>query len=115
MDPVHQLLGFTGDAAVAQPNSLPLQHIDPNTQSHTFQAALPQPQHFIAQQVEVEEKKRKGAATGSATNDKELREMLVLNEGRKLKEVAAEVIAMDRTSKAEKTKQLFAMLWYVYR
>ncbi|KAF2176271.1 hypothetical protein K469DRAFT_607759 [Zopfia rhizophila CBS 207.26] len=59
---------------------------------------------------EAEEKKKKGSASG-ATNDKELREMLARNDGRDLKDVAAEVIATDRTSKAEKSKQLFAMLW----
>ena len=41
--------------------------------------------------------------------------MLQQNEGRKLKDVAAEVIQTDRTSKAEKSKQLFAMLWSVRR
>ncbi|KAF2463744.1 uncharacterized protein BDR25DRAFT_272684 [Lindgomyces ingoldianus] len=70
-----------------------------------------QPQQLVSGPVEVEEKKKKGSASGSATNDKELREMLVRNEGRGLKDVAAEVIATDRTSKAEKSKQLFAMLW----
>ncbi len=37
--------------------------------------------------------------------------MLQRNEGRPLKEVAQEVIAKERTPMAEKTKQLFAMLW----
>ena len=37
--------------------------------------------------------------------------MLVRNEGRALHEVAAEVISLATSSKAEKTKQLFAMLW----
>lgn len=57
-----------------------------------------------------DEKRRKGAAV-TATNDKELREMLARNEGRPLKEVAQEVIQKERTPMAEKTKQLFAMLW----
>lgn len=56
--------------------------------------------------------RRKGSAV-TATNDKELREMLAKNEGRPLKEVAQEVIQKERTPMAEKTKQLFAMLWYV--
>ncbi|KAH5617558.1 hypothetical protein HBI23_254020 [Parastagonospora nodorum] len=43
--------------------------------------------------------------------DKELRQLLAENEGRHLEDVAAEVIQNDRTSKAEKSKQLFAMLW----
>ena len=57
-----------------------------------------------------EDKRRKGSAV-TATNDKELREMLAKNEGRPLKEVAQEVIQKERTPMAEKTKQLFAMLW----
>lgn len=107
MDPVHQLISYNADVPAGQP----LQHIDPNTHSHTFQAAVPQQSSYIASQVEVEEKKKKSGGSGNATNDKELREMLTRNEGRQLKDVAAEVIATDRTSKAEKSKQLFAMLW----
>lgn len=73
-----------------------------------LKAALSQPD--VPEPVVGEGKKKKGS-TSSATNDKELREMLACNEGRALKEVAAEVIAMEKTSKAEKSKQLFAMLW----
>lgn len=57
-----------------------------------------------------EDKRRKGSAV-TASNDKELREMLSKNEGRPLREVAQEVIQKERTPMAEKTKQLFAMLW----
>jgi len=57
-----------------------------------------------------DDKRRKGSAV-TATNDKELREMLSRNEGRPLQEVAQEVIQKERTPMAEKTKQLFAMLW----
>lgn len=60
--------------------------------------------------VDVLDRRRKGS-TSNATNDKELRELIARNNGRNLKEVAAEVIAAERTSRAEKTKQLFAMLW----
>lgn len=57
-----------------------------------------------------DDKRRKGSAV-TATNDKELREMLAKNENRPLKDVAQEVIQKERTPMAEKTKQLFAMLW----
>ncbi|KAK6439511.1 hypothetical protein LTR95_004279 [Oleoguttula sp. CCFEE 5521] len=57
-----------------------------------------------------DEKRKKGSAV-TATNDKELREMLAKNEGRELRDVAQEVIQKERTPMAEKTKQLFAMLW----
>lgn len=60
----------------------------------------------------TDDKRRKGSAV-TATNDKELREMLAKNEGRQLRDVAQEVIQKERTPMAEKTKQLFAMLWYV--
>lgn len=59
---------------------------------------------------EPEDKRRKGSSA-TATNDKELRELLSRNEGRGLPDVAQEVIAKERTPQAEKTKQLFAMLW----
>ena len=61
--------------------------------------------------MDTEDKKKRPSTSGAATNDKELRQLLNQNEGRNLKEVAAEVIQNDRTSKAEKSKQLFAMLW----
>ncbi|QIW98444.1 hypothetical protein AMS68_003962 [Peltaster fructicola] len=57
-----------------------------------------------------DDKRRKSSAV-TATNDKELREMLNRNENRPLREVAQEVIQKERTPQAEKTKQLFAMLW----
>ncbi|KAK5166747.1 hypothetical protein LTR04_000491, partial [Oleoguttula sp. CCFEE 6159] len=60
--------------------------------------------------AETDDKRKKGSSA-SATNDKELRELLVKNDGRSLKEVATEVIQKERTPQAEKTKQLFAMLW----
>lgn len=118
MDPVHQLVGYVGDGqhGMLPQNGLPLQHIDPNanqsfqsTQSQHQQYAMDQ-QHFMATPVDVDEKKKKGGGP-TAQNDKELREMLRHNLGRKLKEVAAEVLATDRTSRSEKSKQLFAMLW----
>ena len=59
---------------------------------------------------EPEDRRRKGSSA-TATNDKELRELLSKNEARSLPEVAQEVIAKERTPQAEKTKQLFAMLW----
>lgn len=77
----------------------------PSVQSQPYpaQASMPIPQG-------LDDKKKKGTSS-SATNDRELREMLRANEGRSLKEVAAEVVKAERTNKAERTKQLFAMLW----
>ncbi|KAF2142967.1 uncharacterized protein K452DRAFT_225624 [Aplosporella prunicola CBS 121167] len=60
--------------------------------------------------AETDDKKKK-SSSASATNDKELREMLTRAEGRTLKNVAEEVLRTERTSRAEKSKQLFAMLW----
>ncbi|KAF2861853.1 hypothetical protein K470DRAFT_269385 [Piedraia hortae CBS 480.64] len=57
-----------------------------------------------------ENKKGRGSAV-TASNDKELRELLNRNENRTLHDVAHEVINNDRSPMAEKTKQLFAMLW----
>lgn len=58
------------------------------------------------------ETKKRGSAS-SQTNDKELREMLRVNHGRTLSDVAKEVLTTERTSRAEKSKQLFAMIWFV--
>jgi regulatory factor X len=117
MDAMQRLMQYPGETGhiPAPPNNMPAQFFDPN-HSHHMHSSLSQQQPQQQQQamsipVDVDEKKKKGSASGSATNDKELREMLVRNEGRALNDVAAEVIATDRTSKAEKSKQLFAMLW----
>lgn len=56
------------------------------------------------------ETRRPRVSTGQ-TNENELKDMLEKNTLRSLEEVAADVRATDRTSTAEKTKQLFAMIW----
>jgi len=59
--------------------------------------------------------KKKGSATTAANekHEQELKEMVDRNRGRNLSEVGAEVLRYERTSKCEKSKQLFAMLWFV--
>lgn len=57
-----------------------------------------------------EGKKKKGSAS-SLANDIELRRLFRENQGRSLKDVAAQVLANERGPKSEKTKQIFAMLW----
>lgn len=101
-----------GSGATHQPQHalFPHQHLDSQqsfeqmsgVQYAESQASMPMP-------IEVEVRKKGGSST--ATNDKELRELLTRSEGRSLKEVAQEVVATERTSRAEKTKQLFAMMW----
>jgi len=56
-------------------------------------------------------KKKKGSAS-SIANDLELRRLFRENKGRSIKEVAAQVLTNERGPKSEKTKQIFAMLWY---
>lgn len=114
MESLQQFLGYQVDANQnpAHANGMSSQPMD----AHVYHASMSQPppqSQYMTPLVEVEDKKKKGSTSGSATNDKELRQMLQQNEGRKLKDVAAEVIQTDRTSKAEKSKQLFAMLWSV--
>lgn len=77
----------------------PESHMAPQTAPHLASA--------------LEEDRKRKAANANAANDRELREMLRINESRQLPDVAREVIANERTAKAEKTKQLFAMLWCV--
>ena len=55
-------------------------------------------------------RKKKGSAS-SIANDLELRRLFRENQGRSLKDVAAQVLANERGPRSEKTKQIFAMLW----
>ncbi|KAL9077933.1 MAG: hypothetical protein Q9157_003140 [Trypethelium eluteriae] len=79
-------------------------HSTPNDFGATFQA-------FAGPNGAEADGQKKRGASSTATNDKELREILAANEGRSLRDVATEVLKTERTPKAEKTKQLFAMLW----
>ncbi len=56
-------------------------------------------------------KKKKGSAS-SIANDLELRRLFRENQGRSIREVAAQVLTNERGPRSEKTKQIFAMLWY---
>lgn len=119
---------FNADVDHAQ-QTHPYQHVDPQyAHGAPFQPPpyppeqqqYAQPNVAYAAHVRVgsvpaaadvhDDKRRKGSAV-TATNDRELREMLAKNMGRPLKDVAQEVIQKERTPMAEKTKQLFAMLW----
>ena len=74
-------------------------------------AYQPVAQHMAAIKADPEAK-RPRVSTGH-TNENELKDMLQKNISRPLDQVADEVIANERTSSSEKSKQLFAMLWYV--
>jgi hypothetical protein len=61
--------------------------------------------------------KKKGGSATIAANEKheqELKDLVEKNRGRSLHDVGAEVLRNERTSKCEKSKQLFAMLWFVF-
>jgi regulatory factor X len=114
LESVQQYLGYPSEStpqpSQSQPNGLPMDSASFHTSVGPHSQ---QQQHFMAPPMDSEDKKKKSSASGSATNDKELRQLLAQNENRNLKDVAQEVIQNDRTSKAEKSKQLFAMLWSV--
>jgi hypothetical protein len=55
-------------------------------------------------------KKKKGVATNAA-NEQELRRLYRENEGKDLHEIALQVSRDDKGPKAEKSKQIFGMLW----
>jgi hypothetical protein len=61
-------------------------------------------------------KKKAGSATIAANekHEQELKDLVEKNRGRTLTDVGAEVLRNERTSKCEKSKQLFAMLWLVF-
>ncbi|OAL51458.1 hypothetical protein IQ07DRAFT_631311 [Pyrenochaeta sp. DS3sAY3a] len=118
LESVQQYLGYQSEPTPTNvpQSAMSVQPMD----AHAYHSSMPQPQqqqqqqqqqHYMAPPVDTEERKKKASTSGAATNDKELRQLLNQNEGRNLKDVAAEVIQNDRTSKAEKSKQLFAMLW----
>ena len=82
----------------------------PSAPYSTTGHGLPFPGAPAQSNVDLQGKDKKGGSA-SAANDRELREILAKNLQRTLSDVATEVIATERTSKSEKTKQLFAMLW----
>jgi len=100
-------------------------HYQNQGQSHYYpQTSTPfaQPQHpveygYMQAQAQTsapsDGRPKKLGSASSQTNDKELRELLSRNQGRTLSDVAQEVLSTERTPRAEKTKQLFAMLWFV--
>jgi hypothetical protein len=90
--------------------------VDHYALSASQQSSMPPAQHT---RTDMEDSKKRnstggGAAAATQSNEKELREALDRNVHRTLKDVAKEVIDTERTSRAEKSKQLFAMLWYVF-
>jgi hypothetical protein len=75
---------------------------DPQPPSHSAMS-------FGAPPADLETRRPRGST--NQTNENELKDMLQKNLARPLEQVADEVIQNERTSSAEKTKQLFAMLW----
>ncbi|KAF2756061.1 hypothetical protein EJ05DRAFT_88331 [Pseudovirgaria hyperparasitica] len=67
-------------------------------------------QNLPEKSQEPQQKKKRGSQA-TATNDRELRDLLASNMDRPLKDVAIEVVKTERTPRSERTKQLFAMLW----
>jgi hypothetical protein len=82
------------------------------THAQNMQQSHHQQQHTMVMtsmpHMEPEARKPRQSA---GPNENELKDMLHKNLERSLDELAAEVRANEKTSSAEKTKQLFAMLW----
>jgi len=55
----------------------------------------------------------KPAARGSANNELEMRQLFSANKHRKLPEIARELHGNERGPNSERTRQVFAMLWYI--
>ena len=55
----------------------------------------------------------KPAARTSANNELEMRQLFKSNKHRKLEDVAAGLHGNERGPSSERTRQIFAMLWYV--
>lgn len=75
------------------------------------------PEHMLEDNENSEAgggKKKKGSSS-SLANDNELRKLLRQYEGYSLKQMAAEVLKHEGAGgKAEKVKQVFAMIWYAF-
>ena len=111
--PVHAVANGYYAPSTTQPFAqgqavLPHQSLAYSNQFNTLRSASLPPQDAATFKMEDQARKPPSA---TATNDRELRELLNRNRGRALPDVASEVIATERTSKSERTKQLFAMLW----
>lgn len=68
-------------------------------------------EEHLREQLGVGDGKKKKGSASSIANDIELRRLFRDNQGRSLKDVAAQVLTNERGPKSEKTKQIFAMLW----
>jgi regulatory factor X len=79
---------------------------------HGHHGVAPQPVYHEHQVQPVEPEPRRPRQSTGQTNESELKDMLQRNSERSLDEVANDVVANERTTSAEKSKQLFAMLWY---
>ncbi|PVI07647.1 hypothetical protein DM02DRAFT_286154 [Periconia macrospinosa] len=110
MDPAHQqqLMAFSNDG-------VPLQVLDQNIQASTQAYQMSHANHRTSVSVNgddaIKKKAKKSGGTGGARDDKELRELITANSHRTLVDVANDILILDRSSKAEKMKQLFAMIW----
>jgi regulatory factor X len=56
-------------------------------------------------------RKTNGSRT-SANNEAEMRQLFLANQNRSIQEVAGELHGNDRGPNSERTRQIFAMLWY---
>jgi regulatory factor X len=57
----------------------------------------------------------KKASKSSAANELEMRQLFQTNKHRSLPEIASELHGNERGPQSERQRQVFAMLWYVYR
>lgn len=103
-----------GQSGYYQPQSAPYGS-HPQGVDYSHMQAPPPARPLSASGTSNGKGKKKGNGVSSAANEKheqELHDMLNRNHGRSLSDVGAEVLKNERTSKCEKSKQLFAMLWY---
>lgn len=98
---------LNGNQALASTSMGQYHSFDRNEQQPLENVNEEQPQDDTAT---GEGRKKKGSAS-SIANDLELRRLFRENQGRSLKDVAAQVLANERGPRSEKTKQIFAMLW----
>lgn len=98
-----------------QPNGTPLEHFPNPVYQPMYDSGVENhiPDHVLddPEMSEPGGKKKRGASATLA-NDNELRKLLRQYEGYTLKQMAAEVMKHEGAGgKAEKVKQVFAMIW----
>ena len=105
---VHSAMGQFDGAQSSRPSQEPHMFFQDKEDTPFTAADIDQTQDDF---VQADQQKKKGSGA-SIANDQELRRLYQENKHRSLGELADAVLAEERGPRSEKTKQIFAMIWY---